>query len=45
MERLVLVPQALQDIDGVSGTWLVDLHRLEAALKSGILFKVLAVLV
>ena len=45
MECLVLVPQALQNVDGVRGAWLVNLDRLEAALESGVLLEVLAVLI
>ena len=45
VERLVFVPQALQDVDGVGGRGLVDLDRLESALQSSILFKVFAVLI
>ena len=43
--RLVAVPQALQDLDGVGHGGLFDLDRLEAALQGGVLLQVLAVLV
>ena len=43
--RLVLVADALKDFDRVSERGLVDLDRLEATLKCGVLFDVLAVLV
>ena len=43
--RLVLVADALQDLDRVGERRLVDLHRLEAALERGVLLEVLAVLV
>ncbi len=45
VERLVLVAQPLEDIDGVRKRRLVHLHGLEAALERGILLEVLAVLV
>ncbi len=41
---LVLLPQALEDLDGLGHRGLVDLHRLEAALQGGVLLEVLAVL-
>ena len=43
--RLVLVADALEDLDRVGERRLVDLHRLEAALEGGVLLDVLAVLV
>ena len=43
--RLVLVAHTLQDLDGVGDGGLFHLHRLEAALESGIFLEVLAVLV
>ena len=43
--RLVAVPQALEDLDGVLHRRLPDLHRLEAAFQGGVLLDVLAVLV
>src|SRR5690606_4508106 len=43
--RLVAVAQTLEDLDGVLHRRLPDLHRLEAALESGVLLDVLAVLV
>ena len=43
--RLVLVADALQDLDRVGERRLVDLDRLEAALEGGVLLDVLAVLV
>ena len=43
--RLVLVAEALQDLDRVGERRLVDLDRLEAALEGGVLLDVLAVLV
>ena len=43
--RLVLVSQTLEDLDGGFGGRLSHGHRLEAALQSGILLDVLAVLV
>ncbi len=45
MVRLVAVPQALEDLDGVRDRRLRDLDWLEAALKSGVLLQVLAVLI
>ena len=42
---LVLVADALEDLDRVGQRGLVDLHRLEAALEGGVLLDVLAVLV
>ncbi len=42
---LVLVADALQDLDRVGERRLVDLHRLEPALEGGVLLDVLAVLV
>ncbi len=43
--RLVLVADALQDLDRVGERRLVDLDRLEPALEGGVLLDVLAVLV
>lgn len=43
--RLVAVAQTLEDLDGVRQGRLRDLDGLEAALKSGVLLQVLAVLV
>ena len=43
--RLVLVADALEDLDRVGERGLVDLDRLEAALEGGVLLDVLAVLV
>ena len=43
--RLVLVADALQDLDRVGERRLVDLDRLEAPLEGGVLLDVLAVLV
>ena len=43
--RLVAVAQALEDLDGVLQRRLADLDGLEAALESGVLLQVLAVLV
>jgi hypothetical protein len=43
--RLVLVADALQDLDRVGERGLVDLDRLEAALERSVLLDVLAVLV
>ena len=43
--RLVPVPQALEDLDGVRHRRLADLDRLEPALERGVLLQVLAVLV
>ena len=43
--RLVLVADALEDLDRVGQRRLVDPHRLEAALEGGVLLDVLAVLV
>ena len=43
--RLVLVADALQDLDRVGQRRLVDLDRLEPALEGGVLLDVLAVLV
>src|SRR3954470_8484132 len=43
--RLVAVPQALEDLDRVLQRRLADLDGLEAALESGVLLQVLAVLV
>ena len=45
MVRLVAVAQAFQDCDSVLRGGLVDLDRLEAALKRGVLLDVLAVFV
>src|SRR3712207_3422027 len=43
--RLVAVAQTLEDLDGVLQRRLADLDGLEAALESGVLLQVLAVLV
>ena len=43
--RLVLVADALEDLDRVGERRLVDLHRLEAAFERGVLLDVFAVLV
>ena len=45
MVRLVPVAQSLEHLDGVCDRGLGDLDRLEAALESGVLLQVLAVLV
>ena len=45
MVGLVAITQALEDSHGLFDAGLVDLHRLETALKSRVLFDVLAVFV
>ena len=45
MELFVDLAQTLQDLDGHGDRRLLDLHRLKAALESGVFFDVLAVLV
>ena len=45
MEDLIALFQAAEDGDGVLHRRLIDLNGLEAALKRGVLFDILAVLV
>ena len=45
MVRLVAVPQALEDLDGVFQRGLADLDRLEPTFQRRVLLDVLAVLV